>query len=108
MKRSYYLSLALVFMAFLSACESKQMKEEMVSKTDMSEPALLIEQAKQSFNDINSLGYAWRDTEDMIKEAEKALLLGERDKAEKLANEAIFQNKMAKIQYEREKNAGPL
>lgn len=55
----------------------------------------------------NSLGNAWRDTEKMIKEAQKAAKEGNYDDAVKLANKAKEQSSDAIAQYESQKNAGP-
>lgn len=84
-----------------TACDQNKVKHD-------SDVNLLIQQAKQSFNEINAVGFAWRDTEEMIKEAEIALVNDNTDEAISLAKEAIMQNKMAMIQYKTQKNPGPL
>ncbi|MDH5392084.1 MAG: hypothetical protein OEY11_02735 [Gammaproteobacteria bacterium] len=85
----------------LTACGKDQMKDE-------ADASSLIQQASQSFKDVNAVGFAWRDTEDMIKQAEVALIDNEIDEAVKLAKEALMQSKIAMQQYEMQKNAGPL
>lgn len=52
-------------------------------------------------------GYEWRDTEKLIKEAQKAAKEGEFDKAVKLANQAKQQSTNAIAQAEEQKDAGP-
>lgn len=52
-------------------------------------------------------GYEWRDTEKLIKAAQKAAKEGEFDKAVKLANQAKQQSSNALVQAEEQKNAGP-
>ena len=85
----------------LSACASDGVKDE-------TNAGVLIEKAKQTFEKVDAVGFAWRDVKDMIKEAEVALIDAETNKAIELAKEAIMQNELAMQQYAREKNAGPL
>ena len=85
----------------VTACGKNGMKDE-------SDASALIQQAVQTFNDVNAVGFAWRDVEAMIKNAEEALVNAETAEAIKLAKEAIMQNKLAMEQYEMQKNAGPL
>ncbi|MDH5425823.1 MAG: hypothetical protein OEY29_12585 [Gammaproteobacteria bacterium] len=95
--------LLLVFLTaiLLSACANNAAK-------DNDNSAALIEKAKQTFSQVDALGYAWSEAEDMIKEAEAALLNAENDSAAKLAEQVIMHNELAMKQYEKEKNAGPL
>lgn len=69
--------------------------------------AAAIAAAEQETTRANSLGNAWRDTEKMIKAAQKAAKEGKYDDAVKLANKAKEQSSDAIAQYESQKNAGP-
>ena len=61
-----------------------------------------IYSAKIKLARAEKLGYAWRDTADMIKDAEKAAAAGENDKAIALANQAAEQAEDAIAQHNAE------
>lgn len=94
----------------LVACAEKDTKEmgENEAMADPDKALALISQAKVSFDEINAVGGAWSETEDMIKEAEKLVKEKKINKAEKLAADALLQNRLATMQHESQKNAGPL
>lgn len=66
-----------------------------------------ITAAEHELSRANAVGNAWRDTEKMIKEAQKAAKEGKYDDAVKLANKAKEQSSDAIAQHETQKNAGP-
>ena len=66
-----------------------------------------LENAKAAYAKADEVGYAWRDTEKMMKKAEEAIQAGEFDKAMKLVAKANKQAESAYAQFENEKNAGP-
>lgn len=66
-----------------------------------------IEAAKADYKDLAKNEGAWRDTGDMIEEAEKAYADGDKAKAEKMLKKATKQNELARAQWESQKNAGP-
>jgi len=57
-----------------------------------------IADAKAANAEVAALGYEWRDTAAIIKDAEKALADGDEDKALALANKALAQANDAKAQ----------
>lgn len=61
-----------------------------------------ISEAKASLDAAKAAGAEWRDTADMIAEAESALAAGDTAKAIQLANEANRQSQNALAQYEAE------
>jgi hypothetical protein len=66
-----------------------------------------LDSAKAAYAKVDETGYAWRDTDEMMKQAEEAIQAGDFDKAMKLVSKANKQSVSAYEQYEREKNAGP-
>jgi hypothetical protein len=75
-----------------------------------SEPAATADSANQSIaaavaaaNKAQEVGYQWRDTEKLIKEAQAAAAKQDFATAQKLANAAEQQGKLAVDQYQREK-----
>ena len=66
-----------------------------------------LENAKAAYAKVDKVGYAWRDTKEMIDKAEEAVKAGDFDKAMKLIAKANKQAEGAYAQFEREKNAGP-
>jgi nucleoid-associated protein YgaU len=62
-----------------------------------------IADAKAANAEVAAMGYEWRDTGKIIKEAEAALADGDADKALALANKALAQAEDAKRQAELEK-----
>jgi len=57
-----------------------------------------IAEAKAANAEVAALGYEWRDTASIIKQAEQALADGDADKALALANKALAQANDAKAQ----------
>ena len=96
----YKLTLLLFASSILfSACTNNRMDADNANKE--------IQQAVNSYDKVNAVGFAWRDTQKMIKKAKEALADDDVSAATKHAKEASMQNKLAMEQYEREKNAGP-
>jgi len=62
-----------------------------------------IETAKKEVAEAKELGWVWRDTEDLLTQAEAAAAEGDSDTAVKLANKAGAQAKLAVNQYYLEK-----
>lgn len=63
--------------------------------------------AKGLLKEVNDLGNAWSNTEEIIANAETAAAAGNRDEAMKLLEEAIDEAINARNQLEGQKNAGP-
>ena len=57
-----------------------------------------IADAKAANAEVAAMGYEWRDTGKVIKEAEKALADGDNERALELANKALAQAEEAKRQ----------
>jgi starvation-inducible outer membrane lipoprotein len=55
----------------------------------------------------SNVGYEWRDTGKIIKQAQEAMKQGQYDKAVKLANKAKQQSTLAIQQQHEQANAGP-
>lgn len=64
-----------------------------------------LDDAKAEYKKADATGYAWRDTSEMIKEAEKAMKDGDADKAMKLVAQAKKQSVMAIEQAARAEKA---
>jgi hypothetical protein len=65
--------------------------------------AQAIAEAKAANAEVAALGYEWRDTDALIKQAEQALADGNEDKALELANQALAQAQAAMAQAEAER-----
>lgn len=63
-------------------------------------------EAQAAYNKSLTVQFAWRDSMDLMKAAEKAAKDGELDKAISLANESRQQSELAYNQYQEQKNAG--
>jgi len=63
--------------------------------------------AEAAIEKADSVGFAWRDSAKILKEAKSAAADGERDRALELAAQAKFEGDAAYIQYEANQNAGP-
>lgn len=61
--------------------------------------------ARAAYERVLRVEYVWRDTEDLMKAAEKAASEGELDKAIDLAVEARKQSEIAYNQYQDQKDA---
>lgn len=66
-----------------------------------------IEEATLAVKKADEVGFAWRDSERMIKDARAAQEKGDGATALKLANKAKTQGDLAYQQYLDQKNAGP-
>jgi nucleoid-associated protein YgaU len=109
-----FLATALVVLGLVAGCatttEPEEPARDIASEQRLKREAQeAIARAKSSYNEANSLGFAWRDTGKLIKQAEEAFAMGE-DKdavqagdhfreAKKLADEAYAQSEAAIDQY---------
>lgn len=66
-----------------------------------------IQAALIAVNKANELGYEWRDTRNLIKNAEAALATGDDEQAMKFAKLARLQGEASIQQAEAQKNAKP-
>lgn len=66
-----------------------------------------LNEAKTLYQEVDALGNAWVNTEEFITKAEEAAKTGNMDEAMKLLGKAISEAKLARIQHEEQKNAGP-
>jgi len=66
-----------------------------------------IADAAAAIEKANSVGFAWRDSAKILKQAKSAAADGERDQALALAAQAEFQGEAGYAQYEANKDAGP-
>jgi nucleoid-associated protein YgaU len=96
-----YLAVVLLPVFFFAGCASQQQQEAPPAKVDKgpSASSIAIADAKASINKAKSLGYLWRDTEKMLKKAEKLASEGKEDAAVKAANAARTQAELAVKQY---------
>ena len=58
----------------------------------------LIEQAEAARKEADALGFEWRDTSKLIKQAKEALDKGQKEESDKLASLALLQGKAAVAQ----------
>ena len=91
-----------VAIIFTTACAST---DDAVSEAEFK---AVMAEAKAAYKAVDKVGFAWRDTPKLMKKAEKAMSNGESGKALKLAKKARNQSKNAMMQYEEQKNAGPV
>ena len=77
------------------------------SSVNDKDAATAILAAEHEQSRAKAKGFEWRDTEKLIKEAQKAAKEGKFDDAVKLANKAKNQSTNAIAQAEEQKNAGP-
>ena len=97
--------LVLILPIFIFAgCASQQQQEAPPApapKVDSgpSASSVAIADAKAAINKAKSVGYLWRDTEKMLKKAEKLASQGKEDEAVKEANAARNQAELAIKQY---------
>ncbi len=66
-----------------------------------------IAEAAAAIEKADSVGFAWRDSNKILKQAKAAAADGDRDTALALAGEAKFQGEAGYAQYEANKDAGP-
>ena len=69
---------------------------------------MALTDAKSAIAKVKNVGYEWRDTGKILKQAEEAAKAGDYNKATSLANKAKRQGEQAYLQYEQQKNAGPM
>jgi hypothetical protein len=65
-----------------------------------------LNSAQAAYDKVYAQEAAWRDSEDLIKDAKKAAEKGEMEKAIKLLNESRKQSELAFSQYQEQSNAG--
>jgi len=58
----------------------------------------LVEQAEAARREADALGFEWRDTAKLIKQAREALDKGQKEESDKLASLALLQGKAAVAQ----------
>jgi hypothetical protein len=75
---------------------------------DPTDPAVAIAQAKAAANKTEAVGFLWRDTEQLIKDATEAAARGDTATALKLATQALHQAENGYKQYERSQQMPPL
>ncbi|MDY6979537.1 MAG: SoxXA-binding protein [Pseudomonadota bacterium] len=63
--------------------------------------------AQSAYDKVYAVEFAWRDSADLMKAAQKAAEKGEYDKAAKLANQSRQESELAYNQYLEQKGAGP-
>lgn len=114
-RKPQFLAIMLMAFALVAGCATTTEPEPEPTRDIASEQRLkreaeqAIARAKSSYNEANALGFAWRDTGDLIKQAEEAFAKGEdkeavnagdhfRD-AKKLADQAYEQSEAAIDQY---------
>lgn len=105
MKLSSKLLFASVLWVFV-ACTATEEKADTSQSSGAGFESVMAE-AKSEYDKADKAGFAWRDTEDLIKKAEQANKDGDADKAMKLAQQAKRQALNALEQAARESNAGP-
>ena len=81
-----------------SSPESEGVAQPAVSQDEM-QATQAIAEAKAALKEVDALGFAWRDTAKVIKNAESAAGKGEYQDALKQANKAKMQAIVAKDQY---------
>jgi len=91
----------------LGGCASGGSAGGSSSAVNDKDAATAIMAAEHELKRATAKGAAWRDTEKLIKEAQKAAKEGKFDEAVKLANKAKDQSTNALAQAEEQKNAGP-
>lgn len=95
--KKYAPLLAITLLA--SACANKGPSQPPATADSASQAIAAAEAAAQKAEEV---GYQWRDTEKLITEAKAAAAKQDFATAQKLANEAEQQGKLAFEQYERE------
>ena len=67
----------------------------------------LYKQVAAELKELDAIGGAWSNTEDMIGKAEEAAKGKDFDKAMKILKAASSETKLARAQFDQQKNAGP-
>jgi hypothetical protein len=65
-----------------------------------------VKEATAEIDKAKAVGYEWRDSRKILKEAEKAEKAGDHEKAMKLVNKAKQQGIIAVVQAKEQANAG--
>ena len=94
--RIFRIFAVLMVLGIMVGCASTPTEEPSDAQ---SSAAAAIAKAKELQSEVNALGYEWRDTGKIIKEAQAAYDSGDYAKAESLANQAIAQSEDALDQY---------
>lgn len=106
-------SLSVLMLGLVGGCASKPTEKAAPQQTqDASAPKTVsvgagkaIEEARAAVKKTASVNGLWRDTEDLIKQAEAALAQGNEETAVKLANKAKRQAELGYKQAMDEQNA---
>lgn len=69
--------------------------------------AQAMAEAQTAYDKVYAVEFSWRDTQDLMKAAQKAAEKGEYDKAIALANQSRKESELAYNQYLEQKGAGP-
>lgn len=96
-----YTGLAALVLTVAVGCASTP-KEETVAQSNCTEAQNAVNEAKLAIQKANAEGALWRDTEDMVGQAEAAIKAGDCDKAAKLAADARRQAETALAQHQAE------
>jgi hypothetical protein len=86
-----------------AGCADQQMKGSATASKTTPEARQAIQNAADAISLADKNNWIWRDTEDLLKEAQAALDRGDNATAIKLADQAKFQADAAIIQYNYEK-----
>lgn len=97
--RIFQLVAVLLALGFVVGCASTTEPTPTEDDGAQASARAAIDAAKRSNSEADALGFAWRDTGKMIKEAEAAYANGDYAKAESLANKAQVQADNAIDQY---------
>ena len=95
------LTVVLLSCAVTVGCASQQANESASKGTP--EAGQAIKDASDAISTANENNWIWRDTEDLLKEAQAAADSGDNAKAIELADKAKYQAEAAIIQYNYEK-----
>lgn len=100
--------IAVLTLGMAVGCATQQQQPQKPMATEMNAKAKAAEQAiadaKASLAKAKALDYEWRDSDKILKQAEKAYKDGKYDEAIKLANKAKEQGDLAVQQYYKEKS----
>jgi len=103
-----FLSVKLLAIVLLSSavsvgCANQQKKQAATASKASPEATLAIKNASDAIGMANNNNWIWRDTEDLLKQAQDAADSGDNATAIKLADKAKYQAEAAIIQYNYEK-----
>jgi hypothetical protein len=99
------LAIVLLSCAVSAGCANQQMKGSGAAQASKAAPEArqAIQDAADAIAMANKNNWIWRDTEDLLKQAQAAADGGDNAKAVELANKAKYQAEAAIIQYNHEK-----